>query len=612
MKKISEDIMGEAYEELAVENDTIRKSAEIDKTAFDVSINPASLIGSITGSLIARKKIQSDNLKRLMENENSSILQGNYYQQVQNLVSNLKIIFTPFGVVYVVRSGSKEITIETIGTDEMNSPMYMAWKQKDVGYFKNVLLNKMHTEIQFVEQEFAKKILENHMGMQAHVTKKASADVDYNEMSVSELISGIAELKDFYESKTEATEKFAEILCRVVDDGTEYRVSWEFQRPLEKYALLGGALDFLGLGGSSDDIRSLQGSYLNPSYLANRVKAGFLPDRVIFIVDNKVISSLLAIDMNSEAFDYFNKQNQKFFVDYFNKEAKKGIKRMKGKLPSNSNIVKEASIAIEDIFNKVDIHPVVYFKMLNDKYGAKWMRWEIASLIKTLEQDFALEDGMNDQALNKIMAIHSVNNNMYPFTNYHVFEKVIRSFSGRPIDFLEREVEDLDVVDIAFGLDVMDEITPKVDTFEHFSSDVINYIIDNLVDNHYRVFNPLSLFSDSESRREFYDHLNEYLLDGFNAKDIVSIEDTREQSESIRENEVIHHMSMNIILKVRSQISKEFNQAEFIKSEIANIDESQNIRDLISIQVVNGLLIDRMLIRSQLLLKKQLDSFGMR
>lgn len=603
--------MGEAYDELAVENDTIRKSAVIDKTAFDISLNPASLMGSITGSLIARKKVQSDNLKKLMENENSSVLQGNYYQQVQNLVSHLKIIFTPFGVVFVVRNGIKEITIETIGTDEMNSPMYMAWKQKDAEYFKSVLLNKMHTEIQFVEQEFAKKILENHMGLQAHITKKASEDIDYSEISTTELLDGIANLKSFYESQTEATEKVAEILSRITDDGIEYRISWEFQRPLEKYALLGGALDFLGLGGSSDDIRSLQGSYLNPSYLANRVKAGFLPDRVIFIVDNKVVSSLLAIDMNSEAFDYFDKQNQEFFVDYFNREAKKGIKRMKGQLPSDSRIMKKASKeGIESIFNKVDIHPVIYFNMLNKKYSDKWSKWDLTSLIKTLEQDFALEDGMNDQALNKIMAVHSVNNNMYPFTNYHVFEKIIRSFSGKPIDFLEREVEDLDVVDLAFGLEVMDAITPTVDTFEHFSSEVISYIIDNLLDNHYRIFNPISLFSDSESRQEFYKHVNEYLLDGFNSKDLVSIEDNREQSESIRENEVIHHMSMNIMLKVRSQMSKEFNQSAFIKSQVEDIDESENIKDIINIQIVNGLLIDRMLIRNEILLKKQLQSIN--
>jgi len=621
MRKISEDILSEACNELALENDDIRKSAaQIDKAAFDVSVNPASLVGALTGALIAKKKVQVDNLKRQMENESSTVLQGNYYSQVQNLIANLKIIFTPFGVVYVVRSGVKEITIETIGTDEMNTPMYTAWKSKDASYFKNLLLNKMYSEIQFVEQQFAKKMVENQMNLQTHITKKASEDIGLADMSFSEMLEKIAEIKDFYSKQSGATEKLAEILIKMSDEGEELRISWEFKRPLEKYAIFGGALDFLGFGGSSSDIRSLQGKYLSPSYLANRVKVGFLPDRVIFIVDNKVISSLLAMDMNSEAFDYFEKQNEKFFTDYFSQEAKKGIKRMKGKLPSNSDIMRQEKKAAEEkskdnsiktIFDRTDIHPVVYYKMLTEKYGTRWINWDVSALIKVLEQDFDLVEGMADAPFNKILSIHSVNNNLYPFSNYHVFEKIIRAFSGKPIDFLEREVEDLEPEDIALGLDIVDAITPKADTYKNFSSDVINYIIDNLIDKDCRVFIPISLFSDSKSRAEFFQHLNEYLLDGFNGQDIVAIDDDRELSKSIQENEIIHHVAMNILLRSRSA-KDDISKAKLIRTEIAKREENELIKNIIDIQVVKGALTDRLLLNSMLTFKEQLLFYNLK
>lgn len=621
MRKISEDIISEAYNELAAENYEIRESAtKIDKTAFDVSINPASLIGAVTGALIAKKKIQADNLKKQMEGGDSSVLQGNYYSQVQNLIANLKIIFTPFGTVYIVRNGVKEVTIETIGTDEMNTPMYTAWKSKDVNYFKNLLLNKMYTEIQFVEQQFAKKMIENQMNLQSHITKKASVDEFIDELSTLEIFEKIANIKDFYSKQTSSTEKLAEILLRMSDDGEEIRVSWEFQRPLEKYAVLGGALDFLGLGGSSSDIRSLQGKYLSPSYLANRVKIGFLPDRVIFIVDNKVISSLLAMDMNSEAFDYFQKQNENYFTGYFNQEAKKGIKRMRGKLPPNSDLIKQEKKASDEkalnndlktIFDRVDVHPVVYYKILTDKYQDKWTNWDVSALIKVLEQDFELEEGMNDASFNKILSVHSVNNNLYPFTNYHVFEKVIRAFSNRPIDFLAREVEDLSIEDLAVGLDIMDAVTPGVDTYESFSSDVINYIIDNLMDRECRVFLPMSVFPETKSRSAFYQHTNEYLLDGFNSRDIVALKDERELSNSVKENEVIHHVSTSIILKAKADKS-ELLKVETVKREILALDESDIIKNLINIQVTNALIMDRNIISSALKLKEQLKFYNIK
>lgn len=609
MRKISEDIINDAYNEVIGENESIRKSAApMDKTAFDVSINPSSLVGAITGAFIANKKIKADSLKRQMEGENSSVLQGNYYSQVQNLASNLKIIFTPFGAVFVVKNGIKEITIETIGTDEMSSVMYEAWQHKDAEYFKHLLLNKMYSEIQFVEQQFAKNILEKQLGLQKHITKQASSaqDIDVLTMSIGEIVENIASIKDFYSKQNEATEKLADILLRMVDDGTEYKISWEFTRPLEKYAFLGNSLSFLGLGGSASDIRSLQGSYLSPHYLANRVKVGFLPDRVVFMVDDKVISSLLALDMDSEAFDYFEKQNKKFFRDYFNSESKKGMKRMKGRLPQDK-IEKSAQekMTITSIFSENNIHPVIYLQVLNKELGEEWTTWDVNAMIKVIEDHFRIED-IDDIPLNKIMCIHSLKNNLYPFTSYHVFEKIIRAFSNKPIDFFQRENNDLTIEELAFGFKVIKTIVPNFT--ESINSEVISYIIETLYSMNCRYFNP------DINEHEFFDHINEYLLDTYDSHDVSKIDGEKEQAESVRLNGIMQTTIARILKVIHEHYpaNKPFKGGREVRTILEKLPLPDNIRNIVSLQITDGMLANREIATQSAILNEQQRLFGLR
>jgi hypothetical protein len=345
MRKIN-DIFKEAYEELNPDNEM--ETSVVDKVAFDVNVTSGSTLGALTGALIAGKKTKADILKRQFEDDATKNLEGNYYNQVQNLIQNLKPIFTPFGVVYVVKSNGREITIETIETEEMNKDMYAAWQHKDYHYFTNLLLNKMHSDIQMVEQNFAKKMLEKQMGLQNQVQsnmgKKASEEaINFDDVTMPEMLDQMIRTKELYGKQSDYTEKIAGIMINLMD-GEDYKIEWGLERPFDKYAGVDTALSFMGLKDNTSDIKSLQQHYLNPGYLADKVKVGFLPDRVLFIVDNKVLSTLPALKMNEDAFSHFEKQDKLYFVDMFNKETKKGVARIKGRIPTNSEKIKDESI----------------------------------------------------------------------------------------------------------------------------------------------------------------------------------------------------------------------------------------------------------------------------
>lgn len=613
------DIFEKAVQELDIElSDLRRETRSIDKSAFDISVNPASLVSSITGAMVARQVVKADMLKRQMENDNTTVLQGNYYSQVQNLLQNLKIIFTPFGVVYAVKNGPKEITIETIGTDEMVTSMYQAWQRKDYDFFKNLLLNKMHSEIQFVEHEFAKNLIEKQMALQNGIKKTASEIVPADDLTFIEVIEHVASIKALYEKHTEGTEKLANILLSMVSDFPSYNLGWEFQRPLEKYASFADAISFLGLNLNSKDIRSLQGEYLNPNYLNNRVKVAFLPDRVIFSVDNKMISSLLAMDMNETAFKAFDNQNEKFFENFFKEESKRGILRMKGKLPPDSDLVKKniekvaEDRSLASIFNNGNIHPFIYYLTLEKTFGNEWMNWDSYALVKSIEDEFDLKNGISDIPLNKLLSIQASNVSLISYQSYHAFEKILRSLTDKQINFTEREINDITTQDIAFGLDVLDTVTPFDNTYDNFSQETISHIISILVNNNCKLFLPSKVLN-SQEKNHFYHELNKYLLDEFNRVEIQGLNNDELESQIIQENEIIQKTGLAILDQVRKYSSKSgFEYESFVDALLEKLGVPEKLRSIISTQVFTNIVIDKYLSIKSDMLEEQKKLFGLR
>jgi hypothetical protein len=408
----------------------------------------------------------------------------------------------------------------------------------------------------------------------------------------------------------------ASVLLDMVDDGTEIRISWGFERPVEKYASLAQNLSFLGFGGSSKDIKALQGSYLNPHYLKNKVKVSFLPDRVLFIVDNKVISTLLAIAMNEDGFKQFQEQNQDYFANYFAKQAKLGLARMNGQVPPPSNIKiekKAASNNISQIFERVDIHPAIYFMALTKKYTIEWMNFDIDVLISIIEKDFNLENGIEDTALNKILSIQTCNTSQIPYQSLHAFEKIIRCFNNKPVNFLEREINDMGMVDIAFGIDIMDRVTPYDDIYDNFSNEVFGHIIQILANSDVRFFLP-SAITKSEKEPEFYDKLNGGLLEAINRSDIDRIEDETIEAQALKNNQRIYEVSLGMVGPVRKQIekNKDMDADSFISMLLKKMNiPAQPVGDAIKTQILKNLRLDNVLKARENLLNEQTKFFNL-
>jgi translation elongation factor EF-1beta len=289
---------------------------------------------------------------------------------------------------------------------------------------------------------------------------------------------------------------------------------------------------------------------------------------------------------------------------------------MGGKIPPNSLIIEKKASAdnIADIFTRTDIHPMVYFLVLTRQYTAQWMTWESAALVKIIETDFNLTEGIEDIALNKILSIQVANRSDAVYTQHHAFEKVIRAFNDRPIDFFDREINDMTMEDLAFGLLTLQQVTPHDDIFELFSQNVWNHMIDILLADENKIFYPVALIEDKEGNGEkFIEKLNEILLDGANAQDTKNVNDMAIASKAIQENELICRIGLELLTKLRG-MKTDYNTIDdekFISVMLdkINIPLEDRIKEIIKKHILKNIEMDIFLEGQQLRLKRQSNEF---
>jgi hypothetical protein len=653
MSKINENIFEEVLNELEKEAEAVTVLSEIPRGSnniqvpppiptplavptggqgFNIGATPGALIGALTGAYIANKKARTDALKRQIElDKHGPSLDGNYYSQAQNIVEHLKVIFTPISVIYVVKNGTKETTIDTIETSEMNKDMYAAWQHKDYNYYKNLMLTKMYSEMQVVENGFAKKFLEKQNEFQTQIIKKASVNDDkevecpysVDDLTDVELMEHVANAKDLYAKHSQITEKIAGVLMDTIDKDTiEYVIPLQLERPFDKYAgFTSDPISFMGFNANSKDIKAMQGKFLDPHYLSNKVKVGFMPDRVIFTADNQLMGTLLAMSMNTDGFEHFQNQDKKYFINYFNEEVKRGIMRMKGKIEANSPQInarqlekKASSTSIKQIFERSDIHPVLYYLALTQKYGFDWFNFDPHALVKIIEIDFGIDDAIEAIPLNKILSIQVLNNSETPYVSYHAFEKVIRGLCGKRIDFFKREISDMDIDDIAFAIDVMDRVTPHDDIYDNFGPDIYDYLVKVLAENETYVYEP-TVIVGSPTEQQFNQILNYSLLSSINDKMIASINpDDKLEEETIKNNETIFDLSQMILKAFRNQQDRGkvgFTQVKkFIDLMLEKLSVKKDLRPIISKQIIKNASLDEFLTQMEVVLSEQLKFFS--
>lgn len=485
--KITDDIFRDAAQEMFTEDATY-------KVAFDVNMAASTLLGYATGNVagkaIGKATAQNKILQDSLKNSKIPSLEGDYYSQVENIATKLKVMFTPLSVVYMLDNKGKNVTIDVVEISEMDERMKKAYKEKDAEFFKNLMVNKMNLDAQNVELIFTKKMLDANKELKSMIDKTASENGDI-----------FSEMREMYTIQR-VVEKNPEGLMtryftKVAEETEDMKLSLELERPIKNYSELGEApMDIFKIAKATQDER-VQEKLLNPKYLKNKVKIGFLADRVTFMVDDIIISQLHTMAMNEEGYENFRKKDTKYFKDLFIKES------------DNSDLIKTASevLNVKDIFYNSLVHPKIYYVVLNNRFGKEWLEYDPEALIKIIETEFGLTEAIYDRALDKILCIQNICTTTDCLTNDFIFEKAARALNNKPISFKEWEFN-LSPGELVNALQIIDELTPANDIFDDLSEKVVAYISKAFVLGDCRAIIPHNNIISSDLEQRFFEILN--------------------------------------------------------------------------------------------------------
>lgn len=595
---------------------------EQEKIAMNITVTPGAVIGALTGTAIAsrkKKKSFQEEMDEIRKSrpfvEKKPKIPGNYYAQVDAVAKNLRVIFTPLSVIYIVKNNMKDIPIETINTTSMDNIMYEAWKNKNEDFFKRMLLNKMMMEISFAEKMFAKDIIANHdlikkdvLSRTGKMVKNASSD-----SGVMFYLDKTAEIKSVYEGLNKVSaEKLASILNNAIDDEKSIEISWGFDGQAEKYASLGNVEDVFNANFSADRVKNLKKKLESPRYLRENVDIGFLPDKVVYIVNNVVVSTFPVLDMNKQSFEAFKIHDSRYFNRKFYQELKKGCKAFAkaAEYEERNGLEKKAASGLisapkATIFRMAGIAPYIYYEVLRRKYSYKWNEIDTAALVKMIEVDFNLnESGIADIPLNKILSISAClsEDTVNAFSNTLAFEKIIRSFNDLPIDFLISERDSITVNEMVYGIICYAEIMYErgKDAYELFSDEIKEYIAEFLYDNNIAVLYPS--VGDSPSAIEFYGEINNMLLRIITERNNLASEDMdSEEYKNAVQNEILQPITIDILTEIREKNIEEEMTSEFVEDVAKKYEFDLNKEALLRRQIKINLDVD-------IYIKRKIDS----
>lgn len=467
-----------------------------EKVAFDVSMAASTLLGFSAGNLVgkivgkstAEKKMLRDSIK----NKEIPTLEGDYYSQVENISKNLNVIFTPLSVIYTLKNKGKDVTIDVVEIEEMDSLMKEAYKNKNAEFFKILMINKIYMDIQNVEQIFAKRMIDANRELKSALNKQASEN---KELDIHGELKEIYTIQRVLDNNPESmtTQYFA----KIAEEEEDIKVSLELERPIKHYSELGNTkLDFFKIAKTIKDSR-LQEKLLNTKYLNKNVEVGFLADRVTFTVDDMVIAQLHTSAMNDEGYSEFKNKNIPYFKNLFIKKAD----------DTELNKVANEVLEVKDIFYNSLVHPKIYYIILNSRFGKEWIEYDPEALIKVIETEFELAEPIYDRALDKILCIQNLCNGNDCLVNAFIFEKAARALNHKPISFKEWEYN-LTPGELINALQIMDELTPTNDIFDDLSEKVVSYITNAFVLGDCRAIVPSENIISSDLEQRFFEILN--------------------------------------------------------------------------------------------------------
>lgn len=545
------------------------------KKGFSIGALPAAAIGIMIGSTLAGNKRKKEMLQTMKPERKVPV--QNYYAQMEAFKKNLGVMFTPMGVTYVMKNGNSNIGLETISSGAMNNEMKDAFVSKDAEYFKKIMLLKMYSDINLAEQMMAKKIIEKELSLTNSINKKASISIDISDISNTEMSFHVDYLNKLAGVSPDTLDK----LIKYADEDTDSDMITLANSDLyDDFSIIriNEAFDKEASFSLSGSVRKIIDPIMNKF---NNVKIAFLPDRVIFLSGNIVIHTLSIKDMNLDDVEKFYKRDSSYFMNYFDKEKKKGEARIFG--TSSSVLEKKAAEAnINDIFRLNNIHPVIYHVVMMIKYGKSWIDFSPIAIPKILEKDFNLKFPICDCALNKLFSIQILNRTEKAFSNVHAFEKIIRAFNDKPIDFEQRE-SDILPTEIAFAIDVMNRVTPVDNIYDNFSEYVHEYIMDCCMKSNVFYFSPTVV--DSKEEEAFLKSINNSIIALLEEAPDSEIGNAKDMAlESAAKVRMLHFFMDSISKKVKENRNIRENVGSFIQTALQKFDIPDTTKEFIKNQ----------------------------
>lgn len=517
------------------------EKAAMNKVAFNIPIDPVAIASAVAGGYTANHVYNKkrEQAAQQMQQPTPGRIETNEYTQMENVLRDLKITFTPINVIYSVN----QQPFEMINADEMTPQMKKSFLMRDAGFFRQFLINKMAMEMQLAQQMFASRLLQSQEKLASFVVIAKAETEGFDKVAFEEEFAGknitipvtLDNVRPFSDDAPFMTEKVAGLFSQ------------------ERH-------DFL----TTDD-------------LDRKTNVGFLPDRVLFMVNGQMIEQLPLRGMNDEGYQAFRNQDKRFFIDWFTNQAKlvhnSTVSEVMDKEAATlGEVVDEKAAMIQGDYKKEsyqwfmdhDVHPIVYLHFLEKKFGEDWHTLDIEAIISTIETDMGTQ--VADIPFNKINFLQTLHNENHAiFLSSFTFEKFARTMAGRDIDFSEQE-SGLTLGEMLFAND-MAQFVEGDDVYAQFVDQVAQYMSYEVVDESVRAINASLYESDSRFADEFYTKVNGFLERQWRDKDTQSVTDVRLFSRIYKQTEIVANASRDILDKY----------AEFIDFE--SVDES--IREIV-------------------------------
>lgn len=518
--------------------------AGLSKKAFEVNIDPTTVLGALTGGYVAKrhydKRVLDQQVRQMRQEQHKGGIEDDTYAQMHQLVSNLKVTFTPINVIYSV--GGQ--TFEIIRVDEMTPMMKKAFSEKDALFFRDLLIRKMDMEMQLVQQSLANHLLKTQAqpraGFQQTARLMQEAEAEFLEKRASEIDDSIKNVGML-----------------------RYTLSLDGVRPFRSH-------EFFTDPARLTKVASLfDASYLNAYQMQKDLEVGFLPDRVVYLLDGQMVEQLPTVSMNLAGIQAFQKRDRQFFLDFYARTAQaqevedanldKSAKAIDEVVEDNL----EQTLVVTPIrnsfryFEDADIHPLFYSNVLEAAYPG-WVDLALEAVISQIETDFKTK--VSQVAFDKIAFVQTLQKeDQTVFMSAFTFEKFARAMVGKVVDFTMWQ-GGLELADVVFANEIGAILTDG-ENFVAFDDDVIEYTVNQVTDEGVRFMMPLVYTEDSEEEKDYYTILNGLLARLWNEADDDEDEGFKDDVLSIAQHVLLESAEMLNLYDIEGSIDTLYPQA---------------------------------------------------